>query len=263
MNTEISEKWFSYLEGRERSPETLRAYRSVLSGVPFDLLKADVDEAEEWWQSIRVLAPKSRHKHLTCLRSFYKWAGRYDLVDKDPTRRLDPPKLPTGSPRYITRHQLDKILDNATPELKRAIVLGAWAGLRVAEVAALSWDDIDVDARRIHVRAGKGNSSRSIGAHPLLLDVLLPDVGGNVVTGGEHEYTAGALQRKANRYFKSVGVDATFHQLRHRFGTMTYGATGDPLAVAAAMGHKSLDSTKIYAAVSDDALDRVAAAAIR
>ena len=261
-----SERFLDYMRNREASPTTIATYASLLKDMEHsmgDLLQADVDEAEVWWEDITHLSASSRARALTVARQFYKWAMRYDLIDKEPTRRLDPPSKPKGAPRYITRAQLDALLDGLPKDLRRAVALGAWAGMRVSEVAALDWSDVDVDMRRIHVRHGKGNKSRAISMHPILLDALLPDTGGNVVTAGGEVYTGAALQRRANRAFKRLGVDATFHQLRHRYGTLTYGATGDPLAVAAAMGHASLESTRIYAAVSDDALDRVAAAAVR
>lgn len=257
-------EWLDHLAlDRGRSPETVRAYRGVLNGWHPGPLAATVDDAAEWWEAQRELSPRSRARNLAALRSFYRWAIRHDLVTSDPTRRLDPPTLPTGAPRYVTRAQLDTLLSELPGDLRRGVALGAWAGLRAGEAAVLDWADVDVEMRRIHVRSGKGGKSRSIGAHPILLDALLPVAGGNVVTGGGRVYTAGAFQRRVNRAIAGLGVDATFHHLRHRFGTLTYGATGDPLAVAAAMGHASLDTTRIYAAVSDDALDRVAAAAVR
>jgi site-specific recombinase XerD len=260
------DEWLAYLRQRNRSPETIRTYRSNLltwAAYPSDLLTATVDDADAWWADQEHLAVRTRARSLSCVRSFYTWAMRFDLVSSDPTRRLDAPALPKGTPRYITRDQLDVLLRELPGDLRRAVCLGAWAGLRVSEVAALTWADIDREAGRIHVRHGKGNRSRAVGAHPVLLDSLMPDTGGNVVTGGGETYTPGALQRRVNRAIKSAGVDATFHQLRHRFGTITYGRTGDPIAVAAAMGHSSLETTRIYAAVSDDALDRVAAAAVQ
>lgn len=265
-HSDPTEDFLAYLARRQRSQNTIRTYRSTLTGWTAQCgnpLTATVEDADTWWATMSPLAPATQARALTVLRSFYKWAARYDLVIQDPTRRLDPPALPKGAPRYITRAQLDTLLDGLPADLRRAVALGAWAGMRVSEVAALDWADVDTEARRIHVRHGKGNKSRAISAHPILLDALLPDTGGNVVTAGDEAYTGAALQRRVNRAFKRLGVDATFHQLRHRFGTLTYGATGDPLAVAAAMGHASLEATRIYAAVSDDALDRVAAAAVR
>lgn len=255
--------WLDYLRRTGKARGTLRAYESTLRRFAPDPLALTLEDAETWWQQQDALAVRTRARMLATVRSFYAWAVRYDLIDRDPTRRLDAPSLPKGSPRYVTRHQLDTLLRELPGDLRRAVVLGAWAGLRVSEVAALDWADIDTEMRRIHVRHGKGDKARTVGAHALLLDALLPDAGGNVVTAGGQAYSADALQRRVNRAMKRAGVDATFHQLRHRFGTITYGSTGDPLAVAAAMGHSSLETTRIYAAVSDDALDRVAAAAVR
>ena len=263
MAQEAVTDWLIYQSGRNRSPETIRTYRSIMAGYSPDPLAATVENAETWWAGLSHQSVRTRARSLSCVRSFYRWAIRYDLRVDDPTRRLDAPSLPKGAPRYVTRAQLDTLLASLPADLRRAVALGAYAGLRVSEAAALGWADVDVEARRLHVRHGKGDKARAVGAHPVLLDALLPDTGGNVVTGTNRADTAATLQRRVNRAMKRAGVDATFHQLRHRFGTITYGTTGDPLAVAAAMGHASLETTRIYAAVSDDALDRVAAAAVR
>ena len=97
----------------------------------------------------------------------------------------------------------------------------------------------------------------------LLLDELLPDTGGNVVTAGGAPYTAGTLQRRVNRAIRAAGVDCTYHQLRHRFGTVALAATGNLLAVSRAMGHASPATTAIYAATSDADLDVIADAVTR
>ena len=75
--------------------------------------------------------------------------------------------------------------------------------------------------------------------------------------------TAGQLQRRANRAIKAAGVDATFHQLRHRYGTVAYQATRDIVAVGQQLGHSSPVSTAIYAAASDEVADEIAAAVAR
>ena len=97
----------------------------------------------------------------------------------------------------------------------------------------------------------------------VLLDELLPDTGGNVVMAGGKAMTGAALQRKVNRAIQRAGVDATFHSLRHRYGTMAYQATHDLLAVGRQMGHSSPVTTAIYAAPSDDVADVIAEAVAR
>jgi site-specific recombinase XerD len=256
--------WLAYLAQRGRSEGTLASYRSTMRTYPADPLAVTVEDADKWWTSVEHLAPRTRARSLSCIRSFYTWAMRYDLVERDPTRRLDAPSLPKGAPRYVTKDQLEILRDKLPPDLRRAALLGAWAGLRVSEAAALNWDDVDTELMRLTVRHGKGDKARPVAIHAVLLDELSPIVAGaNVVSGTEVTYTAATLQRRVNRAMKRAGVEATFHQLRHRFGTITYGKTGDPLAVAAAMGHASLETTRIYAAVSDDALARVAEAAVQ
>lgn len=99
----------------------------------------------------------------------------------------------------------------------------------MSEVAALNWDDVDLENHRIRV-TGNGAKTRLVGLTPLLLDELLPFTSGNVVPAGGHTYAADVLQQKVNRAIRATGVDATFHQLRHRYSTVALGATDNLLA---------------------------------
>lgn len=243
-------------------PNTVKARRRALASLGNAGI-ATREDVETWWLTRQHLAVATRSTDLACLRSFYRWAQRWEHRTDNPTLRLDAPKVPAGLPRPISRHDLDRLLDTVAPDLRRAVCLGAYAGLRVSEAAALHWADVDTETRRIRVVESKGGKSRPVGMSPLLLDSLLPDTGRNVVTGTKRTYTAATLQRRVNRAIRAAGVDATFHQLRHRFGTVAYAATGDLLAVGRAMGHSSPVTTSIYAATSDAALDRIAAAVAR
>jgi integrase/recombinase XerC len=175
---------------------------------------------------------------------------------------LDAPKVPNGLPRPINRAHLKQVLEHVPDDLRRAVCLGAYAGLRVSEAAALMWTDIDTETRRARV-TGKGDKARLVAIGPVLLDELLPDTGLNVVTGTAEVYSAARLERRVNRAIRAAGVDATFHQLRHRYGTLAYQATGDLLAVGRQMGHSSPVTTAIYAAESDAVADQIANAVTR
>lgn len=257
--------WFAYLAQRNRSPETLRTYRSVmghyLAAVP-DPLTADVADAEQWWATLDEHAVKSRQRSLSCVRSFYTWAMRFDLVDRDPTRRLDAPSQGRRLPRPIGKADLRKALDNAPDDLRRAIALGAYAGLRVSEVADLDWSDIDTDTRRLMVR-GKGDKDRPVGIGGRLMDELLPEAVGNVVTAGASRYTAASLQRRVNRYLTSQGIDGTFHKLRARYVTVALAEGAPLLSVSRAVGHTSTTTTALYALTADADLDLIAEAVSR
>lgn len=259
----LVDAWLVHLRERGLSPNTVSTYRRTMRTVP-NPEGADADAIDAWWRSRAHLAATSRVNELAAVRSFYLWCRRHDHrgATDDPTYRIEPPRVPKGLPRPISRADFLRLLDALEPDLRRAVCLGAWAGMRVAEVAALDWSDVDRETNRIRV-TGKGQKTRLVGLHPLLLDSLLPDTGGNVVTAGGTPYTATVLSRKVNRAMRAAGVESTFHALRHRFGTLALATTGNLLAVGRAMGHSDPSSTAVYAATSDADLDVIADGVVR
>src|SRR5699024_3280051 len=99
-----AEEWLDHLTRAGRSPGTIKAYRAALRAYSDDPLGVDTDEAEAWWREQDHLGVRTRARLLASVRSFYRWAIRYDLIERDPTRRLDAPSLPKGAPRYVTRN---------------------------------------------------------------------------------------------------------------------------------------------------------------
>src|SRR5699024_12250552 len=98
----------------------------------------------------------------------------------------------------------------------------------------------------------------------MLLDEILPSMPqGNIVRSGGEAWRPDTLQRHVNRFFKSLDIDATFHKLRSRYVTQGIAETGDIYAVARAAGGASIETAQAYAALSDDALHRIAAAGAR
>lgn len=248
---------------RRRSPHTIARYRAVLRDVfprYGDPATITTTMVETWWTSRYGLSPATQANELACLRSFFKWCTRFDHRPDDPTRRLDAPKVPNNVPRMIGRTDLDRLLHehtNDAPDLRRAFALGAYAGLRVSECAELDWRDIDVEQRRIYVR-GKGLKERPVPLSPILLDYLLPDAGGNVVTAGGKPYTGATLQRKVNRLMARAGVRHTFHDLRKRGASIALSKGANPAAVRVMFGWSSMETVSHYAVVGDSELDRIA-----
>lgn len=262
MDDPLSMAHLDHLRAERVPDNTIRARATVLRalGIAGTATREDV---ELWWTSRADLAPATRSADLSHLRAFYRWCQRWEHRDDDPTLRLDAPKVPNGLPRPVSRSDLRTLLDALPDDLRRAVCLGAYAGLRVSEAAALSWTNVDTEARRARIVASKGAKSRLVAIGAVLLDELLPDTGFNVVTGSTEVYSAARLERRVNRAIRGAGVDATFHQLRHRYGTLAYQATGDLIAVGRQMGHSSPVTTAIYAAASDEVADTIAQAVAR
>lgn len=251
-------------QDREWSPNTIRRYRTVLGSLPFDPATATIDQVEAWWATRYERAKSTRSNDLAVLRSFYKWATRHDLRSDDPSRRLDAPRFHRRVPRPIGESDLARLLGPLTadaPDLRRAVALMGYAGMRAAEAAACDWSWIDRESRRIFI-TGKGDKERPCGLSPVLLDKLLPETGGNVVTAGGAPYRAATLEQKVNRLMARHDIDNTCHDLRKRGATLAIAKTGDVYAVAKMFGWSSVETASHYALVGDEALDRIAAAMV-
>jgi integrase/recombinase XerD len=246
---------------RNRSPHTIQRYCATLAQLD-DPLNADLATIQAWWNTRLEQAPATRANELACLRTFYRWATKFDHRDDDPTRRLDAPKVPNRIPRPIGEADLQRLftITEDRPDLRRAIALGAYAGMRVTEVAALDWANVDQERRRLFIQ-GKGQKERVFGLSPVLLDKILPDTGGNVVTAGGKPYTGSNLQRKINRLMERHQIPDTFHDLRKRAATLAIPKVG-VYEVSKAFGWASIETASAYAVVSNEALDAIAAAVI-
>lgn len=270
----IAVTFLSWCEDERLPANTVKRRRSVLRSVG-NPGTASREEVEEWWTTRRHLKKSTRANDLAVLRSFYKWCQRWDHRLDDPTARLDAPKAGGGAPKPVTTGELSRLLRHLVkaeePQLRRAVLLGAGAGLRISEAAALSWADVDVDARLLRVH-GKGDKIRTVAISKRLLLELMPVVDedggqaaavetpvGNVVTGTVTGWAASTLGAKVNAAIRDAGVDATFHKLRHQYGSVAYQRSKDPKAVADQMGHASVATTmSYYARAADDAAAAIA-----
>lgn len=259
----LSLEWLQWCSDEGHPATTVSRRRSALRNVG-NAGEATREQIEAWWETRRDLSPSSRNNELSTLRAFYAWCDLWEKRggDGDPSKRLRAPKVSVRPPRDISRDEFRHLLAALEGDMRRAVALGGYAGLRVAEAAALDWTNVLREQRRIDV-CGKGGRWRKAPLGALLLDAILPETGGNVVTGGSKPYSAQVLQRKVNRAMHAAGVPFTFHSLRHRFGTVAYAETRDILAVGRALGHSSPATTAMYAATSDDALDIMAEAVAR
>jgi site-specific recombinase XerD len=105
---------------------------------------------------------------------------------------------------------------------------------------------------------GKGSKERPVPLSPVLLDYLLPNTGGNVVTATATPYSAAVLQRKVNRLMARHGIAHTFHDLRKRGASVALSKGANPAAVRTMFGWSSMETVTHYAVVGDAELDRIA-----
>lgn len=186
----------------------------------------------------------TRRALLGDLRAFYRWAVARQLVPADPTAPVETPKVPKRLPSPLTRDEMHRIWEPADYRMKCILALGAGAGLRVSEIAALERDHLDFDQRTIMVRNGKGGVDRVVPMSQFLHDLLI-HCGPDVVTLRSGESVSNAVRA----HFKACGVRRRPHDLRHTFATELARVTGgNMMVVAQLMGHTSVATTQRYTA---------------
>lgn len=293
--------WLAYLEAERRaSPHTLKAYsRDLERFLAFQTLHLGNPPALEHLDTLRPadvrafvaqlrrdgLAPRSRARMLSSVRSFFRYLNRrYDL-NSAPVRVIQGPRLPRTLPRPVTPAAARAMVDEAAEEGRKpwiqardsaVITLLYGCGVRISEGLDLnrglapegteethpeqwaSWDVIRVK--------GKGRRERVI---PLLAPVkaalsrYLAQVPHTLTRDGPLFVGArGArldprtVQRLTARLRIRLGLPDTVtpHALRHAFATHLLSAGADLRSIQDLLGHANLSATQIYTEVDLDAL---------
>jgi integrase len=172
----------------------------------------------------------------------------------DPTNRAD--KRTPYTDDDITRLRLRITDEGSDAALEAMVLLGAHGALRIAEAAALAWEDVDSAFTAIRVR-GKGGKTAAVALTRPLRDALLRlEVSGSAHRARVLPYPSPAsIRYHLRRLCARAGVPYRgYHALRHYAGTRLYQQTGDLHITAAHLRHASINTTTVYAHLGANAV---------
>lgn len=167
---------------------------------------------------------------------------------------------------HLTPTEVEKLIDAAGTVGRhrlrdRTMMLLAYRhGLRVSELVALKWDQIDFKAGRLHVNRKKKGSPAT---HPIegdelralrALQRLYPD-STFVLAGERGPLSRSAVSKIVERAGETAGIGfpVTPHQLRHACGYYLANRGIPTRTIQAYLGHKNIAHTARYTALSDQA----------
>jgi integrase len=296
---EAAEDWLRYLEvERERAATTVRDYRNVVRGALFPrfgadrpvntITTADIDAYREDELRAGRIKRRTLQKNLVLLQGILKRAKRRGWVEYNAAADAERVTFKrSGDFNVLTPTQVSAVSAAAADDLMRTvIVVAAYTGLRMGELRALRWRDVDFAKRSVFVRrnftggvehapkSGKIRSVPTVDQALVALDAqsrrgefTSPDdlVFGNAF--GEHLYDY-TIRNAFYDALNAAGLSAlrtgedpiVFHDLRHTFGTLAVQAF--PLTdVKAYMGHEDISTTMIYVhhVPRHDAADKLSA----
>ncbi len=171
------EAFLAYLQVERRmSPHTLDAYRRDLAalsawaeaGQGGDVVRLDGEQLRAFVSAEhrRGLSPKSLQRRLSACRSFYVWLLKHGHITASPAAKLRAPKAPRKLPQVLDADEAVRLVEVPTDAplglRDRALMeLFYSSGLRLSELCALRWRDLDLAEGLVNV-LGKGGKQRRV-----------------------------------------------------------------------------------------------------
>jgi integrase/recombinase XerD len=290
----VLSQYLRVLENRRLSPETIKGYGYVLTlmarlleklcGV-IELEEVTILHLREYVQYLMTqpiehektycppkngstLAPVSVATHIRRVKTFFHWCYKEELIDKNPSDRLESPKVDEKIIDTFTEKQIEQMMgafDLSTTQGFRdyvIILLMLDTGMRRSEVARLEVEGVHDAYISVF---GKGRKERQVGLHPdistlvwkyihkyrnpanenelgLFLTVASgPYIGKSITSSGVH--------RVMQHLKKVTGIDEvrlSSHTFRHTFACMYLDEGGDLFSLSREMGHTDVKTTERY-----------------
>jgi integrase len=197
-----------------------------------------IEELDNWLRDL-PLSPKSRANFRANIGVLFSYASNRRIIDFNPIVHTAKPKLPDNPPEIFAVDELRALLESAnriSPDVLPMLAIGAFAGLREAEIQRLDFSEVDLVRGHIEVKAAKAKSARRriVPIQPNLAAWLQPYSGmtGRVVPAG--------ARRKLARVRKAAKlVRWPNNGLRHSFASYRLAAIHDAPRVSVELGHTS------------------------
>lgn len=191
-------------------------------------------QISDWLRALN-LAPLTRNTFRLRLAALFTFARRSGYVKENPMGDVEKAKERTGEIQILNVAQVARLLESASVETLPYWAIGAFAGLRVAEIERLAWEEVDFERGLIEVKAAKAKtgSRRHVHIQPNLADWLAPyrTARGLVCPMG--------LRKRLDIDRERAGLRDDWPQngLRHSYGSYHLARFPDVAALALQMGN--------------------------
>ncbi|HJC36572.1 MAG TPA: tyrosine recombinase [Candidatus Merdibacter merdavium] len=271
-----------YLQMNEhRSPRTIASYTADLKryiayleemGIHAPQQISETDVQDYLIERSEESRPATVSRTLSSLRSFHRFLSLQQPGTLDPTRFLKGPHAALHLPRYLSRTQIEKILNSFGKEdldiFHQAILeLLYGCGLRVSECCGLRLNQVHVEQHVLRI-SGKGDKERMVPLHEEGMRVLqqylrlvrpswekkrLPYV---FLNSRGNPLTRQYVHQMIKDVLRSLGMDTSYsaHSFRHSFATHLLEGGADLRVVQELLGHSDIATTQIYTHVQDQRL---------
>jgi site-specific recombinase XerD len=274
--TEMIIKYKCFMRRVNLSKTTIRNYVFSIKSlfewlvVPIDEVTSDVIFEYIGCLRNRRLRPKTINSYLNGIRRFYdylKFEERFNIVN--PVKRNYQQILPKSLPKFLKEQEIKILFSHITDNRDIAMfMLMLRCGLRVAEVANLTFPAIDFERKSIFVLNGKFRKDRIVYMSDDTIDSLhaymkiRPSSKTQKVFLVQRGFYRGkslsirGIQKRIENYAEETGLLVLCHRFRHTMATQLLNADAMLATVQELMGHGCVLSTQRYAKVSNTKVRR-------
>ncbi|MGX7150771.1 tyrosine-type recombinase/integrase [Enterococcus ureasiticus] len=217
------------------------------------------------------LSPASIHITFRLVKSCLKAARDRGYLYINPAEQVSLPKIQKEQVPALNRQQHTKILKESKKSIKGLpVVLALETGMRIGEISALRWEDVDFEQEMIHVRRTKQRifdfasdatktklietapktkrAKRAIPMTPCLKEQLIcaksQAISSYVVESHGKSIEPRTISYRFERIRTKVGIlNVGFHALRHTFATRCVELGISINTISALLGHASIKMT--------------------
>jgi site-specific recombinase XerD len=267
----------NYLRVRNYSPRTLDSYGQVIRHFGYyiwlrrntdvtklvfywkDFEKARLDTSVEvtpvivndflsFVSSMQTYKPKTFHRIISTLSSFYRFLYSQGVVTTNPLIGIDRPRIKQQEVKYLKHNQVLRLIDSIEDIRDKLIVRTIYAtGVRVSELCGINIEDIDFDEHTIRIR-GKGDKIRTVFVDDETLGDLLKFIGNRIVgplfVGQQGKHISSRAIQHIFKHYAPQGI--TPHKIRHSYASELYKRSKNLRVVQENLGHTSIKTTEIY-----------------
>jgi integrase len=202
-----------------------------------------VDRREGW-------SPATCNRAVALFKHVFNFAIDRNWAKENPVRRIKLYRENNERVRFLEPQEKERLLAFCGAQLRPLVVTALFTGMRIGELLALTWADVDLGRKLIHVRDSKSGKGRHIPMSASVYEVLSP-VTRHIDNARVFYNEDGKPYRSCRSAFatalRRAGIrDFRWHDLRHSFASYLAMAGVDLNMIRELMGHKTITMTLRY-----------------